>query len=154
LSSPLASTLLEGDAIENLRQLRESHALALFRRIQNQSATFTEADRQELMDLASNAVNGGFLIDTMQMGIRLGANNHEKGSNAREGRTKKADVWRASAEELTTDLWREKPHFRGNFSSTAAKIRDDLKAKHATVPKDRSVADHLSAWAKQQNLQF
>jgi hypothetical protein len=170
LSSPLASLLAEGDAIENLAKLRESHALALFRRIQNQSAVFTEGDREELMNLASNAANGGFLIDAMQNGIRLGENNREKGKTARDGNTKNAATWRALAEERADDLWRKKPHFRENFSKTAAEIRPGLKATleaaleatlkanpkatRTKVPGVRSIADHLSAWAKQKDSQF
>jgi hypothetical protein len=170
LSSPLASILAEGDAIENLAKLRESHALALFRRIQNQSAVFTEGDREELMNLANNAANGGFLIDAMQNGIRLGENNREKGKTARGGNTKNAATWHTLAEERADDLWRKKPIFRGNFSKTAAEIYHDMKAtleaaleatlkanpkaKRTRVPEVTTVAKHLSAWAKQKNLQF
>jgi hypothetical protein len=152
LSGPLASILLEGDAIENLGQLRESHALALFRRIQSQSATFTEADRQELMDLAGNAVNGGFVIDTLQGGIRLGANNREKGANARKGRRKKASDWQSKVDELAPALWVDKPIFIGNFSKTAAEIHPQLRTSFPKAPGPGSVAKYLSRKNKVQEI--
>jgi hypothetical protein len=129
---------------EELMQLWKSHAHALFGRIQNQSAIFTEADREELMDFANKVATGGMLFAALQEGGRRWVAKLRKSENARDGKSKKAAAWHVTVEALAVKLWVERPNFRDNADKTAAEIYDALTVTCPSAPNQRSVAKYIS----------
>jgi hypothetical protein len=119
-------------------------ARPLFRRIQNQSSIFTEADREELMDFANKAATGGILFAALQEGARSAISKHQKAEKARKGNGKKAATWRAKVEELAGDLWVKEPKFIGYARNTADEIDTSLKGACPKAPTSGTVAKYLS----------
>jgi hypothetical protein len=133
--------------IDELRQIWRANAHALFRRIQNQSG-ITEGDRAELMELASRAVNGGLLIASVQAGGPGGLAKLRKAKSARDGKSKKAAICHAKAEEFGGELWKVNARYIDNAEKTAGQIHADLASfclKHEVKePTAGTIAKYLS----------
>jgi hypothetical protein len=134
-------------AIEAHRQLFRGSWRGLFSMIMSIGNLHNE-ERTLLMDAANNAL--GETFDYLGFLAPLPGLKHKlkRMSAARAGNRAKAIRWHDKAEKLAAALWEERADFRGNASSTAAAIHEDLAKFCSEVgvkaPVAGTVAKHIA----------